>query len=124
MENNTKEFEKYLQECKELLLRKNHDYTSGDPFENFRTVSRYGIKPVDGFIVRMNDKVQRLNNLIFERKENLVKNESIEDTIMDLINYTILLYSYCKLDNNNNNLVTHENFNNIIRLTCIIGLFD
>ena len=38
--------------------------------------------------VRMNDKIQRLLNLTFNNK--LPKNESVEDTLIDIANYAVM----------------------------------
>ena len=40
-----------------------------------------------GIIVRMNDKISRLNNIIFN--DSLEEDELIEDTLKDLINYAV-----------------------------------
>jgi hypothetical protein len=42
-----------------------------------------------GLVIRMNDKVQRLLNLLFKRKGEAC-NESIEDALLDLSNYGII----------------------------------
>lgn len=41
-----------------------------------------------GLVVRMNDKVQRLMNLILDRKDP--QNESVEDTLIDIANYAVM----------------------------------
>ena len=67
---------------KETLLFKNHDY--GDSFK--KTYKKFGmIAPV----VRMGDKYERLCTLI-NAKQQLVKDESINDTLYDLMGYVIL----------------------------------
>lgn len=43
---------------------------------------------MNGLIVRMNDKMQRLINLHYSDKEP--SNESVEDTFMDIANYGII----------------------------------
>jgi len=40
--------------------------------------------------IRMNDKMNRLKNLVLLNKENTVQDESIEDTFKDLSNYAII----------------------------------
>ena len=52
-----------------------------------------------GIIVRMNDKIARINNLFINRATNIDTNklnESIDDSLLDLINYSIYLYLYSK----------------------------
>ena len=60
---------------------KNHDY--GDSFAKLR-----GEVP-NAIIVRVYDKYSRLKTLL-EGAEQRVKDESIDDTIMDLVNYCIM----------------------------------
>lgn len=40
--------------------------------------------------IRMNDKMNRLKNLVLLNKENTVQDESIQDTFKDLSNYAII----------------------------------
>lgn len=79
--------------AKALMTRKNHDYTSGsgDPFANFRGSSYLGIDPVLGVMLRMQDKMMRVRTFV-EKGELKVKGESIKDALIDLINYTVLMY--------------------------------
>lgn len=69
------------EEIHDLYEIKNHDY--GDSFgKGFR---EYGlIMPV----IRLEDKLNRLKQLV--NGEGLVKDESVEDTLMDLANYAIM----------------------------------
>ena len=62
----------------ELFKRKNADY--GDAFANYGTI---------GVIIRMSDKIQRLIS-ITNRGVNLVNNESLRDTLIDLHNYAAM----------------------------------
>lgn len=81
----------------ELLKSKGYDYASdGDVLKNFKEmhqlISLLGIDmaKIEGvhiFYVLL--KVQRLCNLLFSGK--VAKNESIQDTLIDLRNYTDLL---------------------------------
>ena len=41
-----------------------------------------------GLVVRMNDKVQRLMNLVLDNKDP--QNESVEDTLIDIANYAVM----------------------------------
>lgn len=85
---------RYFQNCSDILIRKNTDYSGESRFENFDSVKYYGIDPIDGFVVRTNDKISRINNLLFYRPDVKVKDESIADTLSDFINYLVLLYLY------------------------------
>ncbi len=82
----------------EILKAKNSDYATGDdPYKNFKRISNYDLSVELGFIVRMSDKVSRIENLT--TKEAAVKNEKIEDTLLDLINYSNLFISYIQTAN-------------------------
>ena len=62
----------------ELFERKNADY--GDAFSTYGTV---------GVIVRMGDKISRLSS-ITNTGINLVEDEKIRDTLIDLHNYAAM----------------------------------
>ena len=69
-----------------LLQSKGADYAGVvDALKNFR---RHGIK---GILVRMGDKYDRLDTLIWGAKDPTVKEESILDTARDLRIYAYLL---------------------------------
>ncbi len=82
----------------QIARSKNHDYAGGnnDAMENFKLIESMGIVETEtGFLVRMTDKFSRIKN--FVKKGVLhVKNESIEDTILDFANYLILFAAYIK----------------------------
>ena len=61
-----------------LFEKKNKDY--GDAFANYGPI---------GVIVRMGDKIQRLIS-ITKNGINLIKTESIRDTLIDLHNYSAM----------------------------------
>tara|TARA_B100001540_G_C15693342_1_gene590344 strand:- start:538 stop:999 length:462 start_codon:yes stop_codon:yes gene_type:complete len=65
-------------EAKELFKQKNADY--GDAFADYGTV---------GVLVRMGDKIRRLQS-ITNKGINLVKEESLRDTLIDLHNYSAM----------------------------------
>lgn len=75
------EFVNILKPVADLLKRKNTDY--GDSYNENR--AEYG--PIS-FIIRLNDKFARLKTLI--KQEARVENESIEDTLEDIIGYCTL----------------------------------
>ena len=85
----------------DLCKRKNNDYASGgtqgeNPFANFSRVEDMGITSTEqGFLVRMTDKLSRLST--FTRGGKLeVADESVEDTLLDLINYSVLFAAYMR----------------------------
>ena len=69
-------------DARELSIKKNQDYASeDDPFRNFLLFGGLG------FLVRMSDKLSRLRT--YEERGSLV-NETVHDTLLDLINYVCL----------------------------------
>lgn len=64
-----------------IYERKNHDY--GDSFAKLRN------EVPNAILVRIYDKYSRLKTLL-QGSQQLVKDESIDDTLMDLANYCIM----------------------------------
>ena len=62
----------------ELFTKKNSDY--GDAFANYGTI---------GVLVRMGDKIQRLQS-ITSKNITLINSESLRDTLIDLHNYSAM----------------------------------
>lgn len=82
----------------ETTKKKNADYTgdSDDPFFNFRLVEMYGaLSAEQGFFTRLSDKFSRVASFV-KRGVLLVKDETIEDTLIDMANYCILFAGYIK----------------------------
>ncbi len=97
-----KEYMKYHSDCCNRMIEitkvKNADYSGvgNDPFRNFKAVGFYEEKWIlIGFITRMTDKFGRLASFI-QRGVLYVKDETIEDSLLDLANYCILLCGYIK----------------------------
>lgn len=99
---NKEQYFKYHSDCctkmVEITKAKNADYTgtSDDPFANFTRVEVLGnCSTEQGFVTRMIDKISRVISFvqkgIFE-----VKDETVEDTLIDLANYCILFSAYIK----------------------------
>jgi hypothetical protein len=92
---------------------KNADYTGTDPdpFANFGTVDKLGITSGEvGFLVRMSDKFMRITSFV-QKGILLVKDESIEDTLIDLANYCILMAGYIKSKKQRKELIEQLNQN-------------
>ena len=101
MTNTEKMIELHKEACEKMhniMKQKNHDYSgSVDPFVNFRSVEAIGICSTEqGFMTRMMDKVCRISNFM-SSGELHVKDESVEDTLMDLANYALLMMLYIKM---------------------------
>lgn len=81
-----------------ITKAKNADYTGSgdDPFKNFKAVGFYDERWIlIGFFTRMTDKFGRLASFI-QKGFLLVKDESVEDSLLDLANYCILLSGYIR----------------------------
>jgi hypothetical protein len=77
-----------LKETGELHDRKQLDYGAGDdPFANVRASTEWGVPAWVGALIRLNDKVRRLQS--FARKGALA-NESAEDSMRDIAVYAII----------------------------------
>ncbi len=89
------------QKARDIMVAKNHDYRggTGDPFANFRGSTTFGIHPAVGILLRMQDKQMRIKTFV-EKNALMVKGEGIDDAILDIINYAVLLQGMLRgLDN-------------------------
>ena len=72
-----KSFDDTYKDCRDIFEKKNSDY--GNSFLDFDSI---------GILVRLNDKINRIENL---HKTNIINNfETIDDNIIDSFNYVIL----------------------------------
>ncbi len=84
------DFYKLLDQMAELHSKKNHDYAgTSDPLKNLRACTRLELDPFIGVMVRLQDKWSRIEEFV-KSKTLLVKNESVEDTLMDNAVYSLL----------------------------------
>lgn len=76
-----------------IVELKNADYAGeNDPFKNFRAAELLGMTVEQGILLRMSDKMTRIGNLL--KSQQKVQDESIEDTLLDLMNYANILLTY------------------------------
>ena len=83
--NDNPKIDKHMDICKELndlYAKKNADY--GDSFAKLR--QEYGSPAI---LIRLEDKLGRLKRLMMGNEQN-IKDENIEDTLIDLANYAIM----------------------------------
>ena len=78
MTNREEQYKKIHDEAFDLFKKKNADY--GDAFANYGVI---------GVLVRMGDKISRLQS-ITTKCVNLVNTESLRDTLIDLHNYSAM----------------------------------
>ena len=76
--NRHEQLEKVQKEAYKLFVKKNNDY--GDSFSKFGPI---------GVLIRMGDKIDRLISLT-KKEIQLVNEESIRDTLIDLHNYAAM----------------------------------
>lgn len=82
--------EQRYREAVEIARKKNADYASdGDPFANFNLAPMVGVSVERGILVRTMDKIARASNLL--DKPASVAGESIHDTLLDAVNYLMIL---------------------------------
>lgn len=81
-----------LKSIKDIVERKNNDYTAGGgPFDNFEVTEKLGLSDKrTGLLIRMVDKIQRLKTFI-AKGELKVKGESAQDAARDIIGYSLIL---------------------------------
>jgi len=85
--NKSEEFKSITSQILNTYIKKNHDY--GNSFD--KSMDEFGMTSA---IIRMNDKLERLKTL--SKKESMVKDESVKDTLLDLANYAIMTVMYLK----------------------------
>ena len=66
----------------DTVIRKQHDYGPNN-------IAKFGLH---GLVIRIHDKIARLENLTSEKRlgESLVSNESVFDTCLDIIGYSVV----------------------------------
>jgi len=90
-----REFEITLNTMKRIVKAKNQDYANGDAFANFKLCEELGLCSVaEGITVRLADKLKRICNLL--NQEAAVLDETVEDTLLDMSNYAIILLLYLR----------------------------
>ena len=80
-----------LLEMMELHSSKSNDYaTDESPFSNIELCERAGVPAWKGVVIRLGDKYSRLCQLA-RKGEAEVKDETFEDTCLDLAVYALIL---------------------------------
>ena len=86
----TKEFKEIQRQQYELFLHKQHDYGPGNISVGTQLQTPEEIKlSLTGLWFRMNDKIQRLKNMLMSKRESAV-DEPMEDAYLDVSNYGIM----------------------------------
>ena len=77
-ENTIKRFSEVQNEGLEIFTKKNYDY--GSSYKEYGTI---------GILIRIGDKFKRMVS-VSSKSVNLVKDESLRDTLIDLHNYSAM----------------------------------
>lgn len=79
----------------DIMVAKRADYSGeADPFKNFRLTTLVTGSPASqGVLVRLTDKLSRLGTVLAKNGNVAVQNESLLDTVRDIVNYVVILYS-------------------------------
>ena len=89
--NMTQEFKKIQREQYELFLHKQHDYGPGNISVGTQLQTPEEVHlSLTGLWFRMNDKIQRLKNLLMSGRKNAVEGETVEDAYLDVSNYGVM----------------------------------
>ncbi|MBQ3474554.1 MAG: DUF1599 domain-containing protein [Bacilli bacterium] len=99
MYNKVDKFKEIVDGMLDLYQRKQADY--GDSAA--KTFDEWGLV---SFLVRMEDKMNRVINLTQKQGEAKVADEKIEDTILDLANYSIM--ALIEMDRYKSELTSHN----------------
>jgi len=85
-----KYFNKYIEEMRTTLFKKGQDYSNEDRLSNFKLAGNIvGIGPALNCLNLIATKVARLGILL--NTTGIPNNESVNDSVLDLTNYGMLL---------------------------------
>lgn len=88
-----KDIQKTFTTCLQIIDKKNHDYSGEvDSFGSFRNAAIAGVGVKQALVLAVVQKVSRLGNLL--QRPAKVVSESMEDTIIDCINYLAILLAW------------------------------
>ena len=87
----TVEFKRIQQAQYELFCHKQHDYGPGNISVGSQLQTQDEVHlSLTGLWFRMNDKIQRLKNLLMNNRQSAVEGEPMEDAFLDVSNYGIM----------------------------------
>ncbi len=79
-----------LKSMHDVYVAKDSDYSENDlPMGNLRESAELGISPWKGVLLRIGDKKRRIGSFI-NKESYQVKDEAVEDTLVDMANYSLL----------------------------------
>ena len=94
-----------VQAILDLTANKNNDYTGGvdcdNPFANFDKSVEFGVHPLTGICVRMQDKFQRARALCADGSLKVnTKGDQSQDIFRDLIGYSLIAIGMLEREEN------------------------
>jgi hypothetical protein len=105
MNNHGKRYGEIINEIKDLHDKKNADYAGQeDSLANLRMCEKMGVSAFVGVVIRLCDKFSRLMRFC-KTKELQVKDESIKDTLKDIVNYALFAIIFLEEEEQKRNLV-------------------
>jgi hypothetical protein len=84
------DFYKLLGDMAKIHSKKNHDYAGIDPLSNFKMSEDINVPAHIGAFIRLSDKWKRAAEF-FKSNTLKVADETIEDTLMDLAVYSLIV---------------------------------
>jgi len=81
LQMNIKKIDEIYAKIRTMLIAKNHDY--GDSFHYL--YEEYGMESI---LIRLDDKLSRLKSIT--KQNRYVKDESVKDTLIDIVGYSLL----------------------------------
>ena len=94
-----------IQGILELTAKKNNDYTGGEtcenPFANFDQSTEFGVHPLTGICIRMQDKFQRAKAFCADGELQVsTSGDQSKDIFRDLIGYSLIAIGMLEREQN------------------------
>ena len=86
-------YNRYVEYMRDVHEAKNHDYSPDEEsFGNFKESEKISIRDYVGAFIRLQDKLTRVRKLLsIPRDAHKVVDEKLEDTLVDLANYCLIV---------------------------------
>jgi len=86
-----------MKQARAIVLNKRADYSGpSDPFRNFRKSELFGVESWRGVLIRMTDKMSRIESIMEAGGVIHVTDEKLFDVFCDLVNYSCILAGLCE----------------------------
>ena len=114
---------KTVEDILELTGKKNDDYTGSreesNPFQNFDLSDEFGVDPITGVCIRMQDKFQRAKAFAKQGDLSLTsKGDTVDDIFKDLIGYSLIIIGMLERERSKQkSCYTHQSYDTTIERT-------